>query len=249
LAAVACGGSATAPVPTQPPPTETPAKGNPPPEEPATVVVPAPIDGTIVAAPATSDGEYTLNITSGLPSGCAQFDEFRMERDGNEFVVDVTNLMPNPNQLIACTAIYSYHESEIPLGSGFIAGEAYSRTINGDLAISFVAQDERGLAMVEKVSPIAQVGISEEEDGYLLSIVSRLPIGSSCSRFDGYQINRRFNERMEVTVTHLEVAEENVPCTDDLPAISTEIPLGDGFESGHTYTVSVNGEETAFTAR
>ena len=100
LAAVACGGSATAPVPTQPPPTETPAKGNPPPEEPATVVVPAPIDG--------------------------------------------------------------------------------------DLAISFVAQDERGLAMVEKVSPIAQVGISEEEDGYLLSIVSRLPIGSSCSRFDGY---------------------------------------------------------------
>ena len=78
-------------------------KGNPPPEEPTTVVVPAPIDGTMVAAPATSDGEYTLNITSGLPSGCAQFDEFRMERDGNEFMVDVTNLVPNPNQLIACT--------------------------------------------------------------------------------------------------------------------------------------------------
>jgi len=102
------------------------AKGNPPPEEPATVVVPAPIDGAMVAAPATSDGEYTLNITSGLPSGCVQFDEFRMEGDGNEFMVDVTNLMPNPNQLIACTAIYSYHESEIPLGSGLTAGEAYS---------------------------------------------------------------------------------------------------------------------------
>ena len=115
------------------------AKGNPPPEEPATVVVPVPIDGAMVAAPAMSDGEYTLNITSGLPSGCAQFDEFRMERDGNEFMVDVTNLMPNPNQLIACTAIYSYHESEIPLGSGLTAGEAYSRTINRDLAISFVA--------------------------------------------------------------------------------------------------------------
>ena len=151
--------------------------------------MPAPIDGAMVAAPATSDGEYTLNITSGLPSGCAQFDEFRMERDGNEFMVDVTNLMPNPNQLIACTAIYSYHESEIPLGSRLTAGEAYSRTINRDLAISFVAQDEKGLAMVGEVSPIAQVGISEEEDGYLLSIGSRLPVGSSCSRFDGYQIN------------------------------------------------------------
>ena len=140
-------------------------------------------------------------------------DEFRMERDGNEFMVDVTNLMPNPNQLIACTAIYSYHESEIPLGSRLTAGEAYSRTINRDLAISFVAQDEKGLAMVEEVSPIAQVGISEEENRYLLSVGSRLPIGSSCSGFDGYQINRRFNERIEVTVTHLEVAEENVPET------------------------------------
>ena len=110
--------------------------------------MPAPIDGAMVAAPATSDGEYTLNITSGLPSGCAQFDEFRMERDGNEFMVDVTNLMPNPNQLIACTAIYSYHESEIPLGSRLTAGEAYSRTINRDLAISCVAHDEKGLAMV-----------------------------------------------------------------------------------------------------
>ena len=52
------------------------AKGNPPPEEPATVVVPAPIDGEIVAAPATSDGGYTLNITSGLPGGCAPLTNF-----------------------------------------------------------------------------------------------------------------------------------------------------------------------------
>jgi hypothetical protein len=252
LAAVACGGSATAPLSTQPPPTETPApteipvKGNPPPEEPETVVVPAPIDGAVVVAPATPDGEYTLNITSGLSSGCAQFDEFRIVRDGNRFVVDVTNLMPNPNQPIACTANYGYHESEVPLGSGLTPREAYSITINGDLAISFVAQDERGLAMVEKVSPIAQIEVTEADGGYLLSVVSRLPIGSSCSRFDGYQINRRFNERIEVTVTHLEISEKNVPCTDDLPSVSTEIPLGNGFESGRTYTVSVNGTEVDF---
>jgi hypothetical protein len=260
LAAVACGGSATVTSPTQPPPTETPVKGpprptetpvkgNPPPEEPTTVVVPAPIDVAAVVAPATPGGEYTLNISSGLPSGCAQFDEIRVERDGNEFVVDVTNLMPNPNQPIACTAIYGYHESEVTLGSGLTAGDRYSITINGDLAISFVAQDERGLAMVKKVSPIEQIEVTEGEDGYLLSNVSRLPLGSSCSRFNGYEINRRFTDRIEVTVTHLEVAERNVPCTDDLPAVSTEILLGDGFDSGRTYTVSVNGEETVFTAR
>ncbi|MCH7736346.1 MAG: hypothetical protein IH872_02985 [Chloroflexi bacterium] len=260
LAAVACGGSSTAPLPTQPPPTdqpikgppkptETPVKGNPPPEEPATVMAPAPIDGATVVAPLVPSGEYTLNITSGLPSGCAQFNEFRVERDGSGIVVDVTNLVPNPNKLIACTAIYGYHESEIPLGSGLIAGEAYSITINGELAISFTAQDETGLAMIEKESPIEYVEITEADGGYLLTIVSRLPKGSSCSRFNGYEINRRFIDRIEVTVTHLEVAADNVPCTDDLPAVFTEIPLGEGFESGQTYIVSVNGEDTAFTAR
>jgi len=271
LASFTCGGIPTAPLPTHPAPTETPVKGpprptetpvkvtpqptetpvkrNPPPEDSETVVVPAPIDGAVVVAPATPDGEYTLNITSGLPSGCAQFDGIRVERDGNGFVVDVTNLMPNPNQPVACTAIYGYHQSDILLGSGLTAGEAYTVTINGGLAISFTAQDETGLAMVEKESPIESVEVTEADGEFFLAVVSRLPLGSSCSRFDGYQINRRFIDRIEFTVTHLEAAEKNVPCTDDFPAVLTEIPLGDGFESGQTYTVSVNGEETVFTAR
>ena len=50
-------------------------------------------------------------------------------------------------------------------------------------------------------------------------------------------------------MTHFEIAEDNVPCTRDLPVVVTEIDLGENFESGRTYTVSVNGEETAFTAR
>jgi len=259
LAAFACGGSATVALPTQPPPTETPVKatllptetpvkGNPSPEEPETVVVPAPIDGAAVVAPATPGGEYTLKITSGLPSGCAQFDGIRVEWDGNGFVVDVTNLMPNPNQPIACTAIYGYHESEVPLGSGLTAREAYTVTINGGLTISFTAQDETGLAMAGKESPIESVEVTASDGEVLLTVVSRLPLGSSCFRFDGYQINRRFIDRIEITVTHLEIAEDNVPCTDDFPAVVTEIPLGGGFDFRRTYTVSVNGEETAFTA-
>ena len=48
LAALACGSSATATVPTQPPPTQTPVQGDPPPEEPKMVEVPAPIEDTTV---------------------------------------------------------------------------------------------------------------------------------------------------------------------------------------------------------
>jgi len=100
--------------------------------------------------------------------------------------------------------------------------------------------------MVEKESPIESVDI---DGNYTLTVVSRLPMGSSCSRFNGFLIDRRFFDRIEVTVTHMEVAENNVLFTCDLPVVVTEIPLGEDFEAGNTYTVFVNDESTTFTAR
>ena len=258
LAAVACGSSSTATPPTQPPPTEKPIKGppptetipqgNPPPVEPEPVAVPAPIEDSSVSLPEDVGGEYTLKITSGLPSGCAQFDGYTVERDGNRFVVEVTNLMPHPSLVVACTAIYGYHEGEISLGSRLDSGQTYTVTINGDLALSFTVQGDTGMAMVEKESPIESIEVAEADDGYTLTIVSRLPKGSSCSRFNGYQIDRRFAGRIEVTVTHREVPEGYMGvCTADLPAVSTEIALGSDFAEDQTYTVSVNGVEASFT--
>ncbi len=188
-------------------------------------------------------------MTSGLPGGCARFDGFEVERNGNDFIVVVTNRIPGPDEPIACTAIYGYHDEEIILDSGLFAGEVYTVTINGEPIVSFTALDADGLAMVEKESPIEDIDVTEADGDYLLTVVSRLPKGSSCSRFKGYEINRKLAERIKVTVTHMEVAEDNVPCTRDLPVVVTEIPLGANFESGRTYTVSVNGEEAAFTAK
>jgi len=69
-----------------------------------------------------------------------------------------------------------------------------------------------------------------ETDGeYPLTVASRLFMGSSCSRFNGYEINRRFADRIEATVTHVEVAAENVPCTADPTVVVTDIPSGDDF--------------------
>ena len=249
IAAVACGGSEIAPLPTQPPPTETPVKGPPTPEEPTTIEVPAPIEDTSVVPPAAAGGEYTLRITSGLPSGCAQFNEYRVELDGKTFLVDVTNLMP-ADQTIACTAIYGYHEGQLTLDGDLIPGEAYTVTINGTLTHAFTVLDQDGADMVEKASPIEEIEITEASGGYVLTVISRLPKGSSCSKFNGYEINRRFSVRIEVTVTHMEVAADYVlPCTEDLPAVATDIPLGGDFAEGRTYTVSVNGKEAVFTAR
>lgn len=244
LAAVACGSAATPLVPTQPPPTETPVQGNPPPEEPATVAVPAPIEDATVIAPEEPGGAYVLKITSGLPNGCAKFSGYTVERESNRFVVEVTNLMPAPGEFIACTEIYRLHESEAVLGSQLVVGETYSISINDDFLISFTAQDVGDVAMVEKESPIEDVELVEADGRYFLTVVSRLPLGSSCSKFNGYKVNSRFEERIEVSVTHVELA-ANI-CTTDLPVVVTQIPLGSDFAEDRNYTVSVNGTEATF---
>lgn len=246
LAAVACGSSSTEPLPTRPPPTETPVEGNPPPEEPKTIETPAPIEDTTVVPPAEPGGDYVLRITSGLPNGCAAFKGYEAERDFNRFVVAVTNLMPDPSEPIACTEIYGLHEGEVVLGGGLNVGDVYTVSVNDDWDVSFSALDSSGLGMIEIESPIENVEIIEGGGGYLMTVISRLPKGSSCSKFNGYEVNRRFAERIEVSLTHMEVSEENVPCTEDYPAVVTEIPLGDDFESGRTYVVSVNGTEVTF---
>jgi len=215
-------------------------------DELAMVNVPAPIEAASVARPEAVSGDYTLEITSGLPGGCAQFDGSSVERDGNRFLVEVTNLVPDPSEPIACTAIYGYHDEKITLGSDLTPGEAYTVTVNGNLAVSFTALDEAGLVMVEKESPVESVDV---DGGNTLTVVSRLPMGSSCSRFNGYEIDRKFLDRIEIKMTHMEVTEDSVPCTRDLPVVVTEIPLGDNFEAGRTYTVFVNEESTTFTPR
>ena len=104
-----------------------------------------------------------------------------------------------------------------------------------------------------KASPIETVEVIVSESRpprYSVNVVSRLPAGSSCSVFNGYDIARSFANTIQINVTHLEVLEENVPCTRDLPAVETEIPLGADFISGEEYTGIVNNQLTrVFTAQ
>jgi hypothetical protein len=230
LTAVACGSSSTAPPPTDtpvkgpPPPTETLPQGDPPPEQPADVEVLAPIDGSKVIFPTTPDGDYALKITSGLPNGCAEFGGYEVERDGDRFVVQVTNLVPHPSLIMACTEIYGSQVSEVMLGGELVYGEGYTVEINGKWTHHFIVQDANG--MIEQESPIDLIEVLESDGEYFLNVISRLPLGSSCSRFNGYTVNTRFVEQIEVSLSHLQVTADNVPCTADLPVVVTSIPPG-----------------------
>jgi hypothetical protein len=103
------------------------------------IVVDAPIDELELIIRESFPPQYAARIVSGLPSGCAQFDEAEVTgRSGNEITIRVTNTMPDdPN--VACTAIYGTKETIVELGSDFTSGERYTVRVN-DKSLEFTAQ-------------------------------------------------------------------------------------------------------------
>ena len=103
------------------------------------------------------------------------------------------------------------------------------------------------------MSPIEKIDIVVLESApvqYELRVVSGLPKGSGCSRFNGYEVRRSEPEKIDVSLTHHEVADPFVACTADYPTLETSIPLGSDFEPGKEYTVRVNSDATQrFLAR
>ena len=114
------------------------------------------------------------------------------------------------------------------LDGALTPGEAYSVVGNGKLTNSFIAGDHKGRKMAVAESPVEIVeGVVSDSNlpEYTLRVLSRLPLGSSCSGFNGYDLSRRSAGIVDATSTHLEVT-EIVPRTKDLPVVMNEIPPG-----------------------
>ncbi len=221
-------------------PTETPT-----PNAPAMTETPAPIESVKLTHSDSTPREYTLHIVSGLPGGCVEFDGYAVTREGAALNVTVTNLAPTAP--VPCTMIYGRHEGEVALGSDFTPGETYTVAVNGTLTNAFTAVDSASPKATIADSPIERVDVAVSQTNpaeYTLQVVSRLPMGSSCSWFNGYDITRPYAGVIVVTVTHFEVT-EMMPCTADLPVVLTDTPLGMDFTPGEAVQVTVNGIATS----
>lgn len=105
-----------------------------------TVVEQAPIDGVDVLVRESFPPQYAVEVTSGLPSGCASFHDISVERDGTTFAITVLNLMPAPDAEVACTMIYGYAHNTVELGSDLESGTTYAVVVNGEEWATFEAQ-------------------------------------------------------------------------------------------------------------
>lgn len=98
----------------------------------------APIEAVEVRVAESFPPQYFLDVTSGLPSGCATFDRYDLKRASDTIEVAVWNRLTVPANG-ACTTIYGMVEHSIPLGTDFRPGQTYTVYVNS-VTRTFVAQ-------------------------------------------------------------------------------------------------------------
>ncbi len=229
----------------------------------------APIEHIKVVQTSSVPPQYAVLVVSGLPSGCARYSHYELSGDDTVIHIEVFNTVPAPGELIACTMIYGYQETSIPLGSDFDPGASYTIEVN-DMTTLFLTpvgddatapppseptapppQDDPGYATVEVLAPIESVEVltapSATSPQYFVLVLSGLPSG--CASFSHYDVIRDGTTvRIEVFNT-VPAPGELIACSMIYGTVETSIPVGSDFDPGVTYTVEVNDFTTEFTGR
>jgi hypothetical protein len=142
----------------EPDPVATPAAD----DEAKKVEVEAPIDGVEINIAESFPLQYFVAVTSGLPSGCAKFGGYSVDRDGTTIRITVTNLMPADKEM-ACTAIYGIVETNVPLGSEFDPDTTYTVIVNDQAKASFTTDGSAPGAQSQDIE--VKIDLGDTVDG------------------------------------------------------------------------------------
>ena len=194
-----------------------------------------------------NEREHLLRVAyyQSTIEGCVRPGNQSLKVDGNDIVVRITLMQPPPTSwAIPCHEQVVELDTVEPIRASLEPGQTYRVIVNDRETTTFtLPTDLRHTVIAESPVDSAEVVVSESTPPeYGLRIVSGLPKGSSCSWSNGYEIRRGETDRIEVIVTHHEVADQMLICTADYPVVETFVPLGTDFEPGVEYTVTVNSE-------
>ena len=203
-----------------------------------------------------NEPEHLLRVAyyQSTIEGCARPGNQELELEGYDIIVRVTLMQPPPTPwAIPCHEQVVELDTVEPIGTSLEPGQTYRVIVNGLETTTFTMLETSLQDTFIAESPIESVEVVTLESAplqYQLRVVSGMPRGSSCSQFNGYEIRRKESNRIDVAITHHQVADPFVTCTADYPVVETIVPLGSVFEPGMEYTVSVNSETTrSFVAR
>ncbi len=180
--------------------------------------------------------------------GCVRRGSEGLDVNGYNIIVRVTLMQPPQTPwAIPCHEQVVELDTVLPIETSLESGQTYTVIVNGQATTTFaLPKTELGHTFIAE-SPIESVEVMIVESAppqYQLRVVSGLPKGSGCSQFNGYEVRRPESNRIDVAITHHEVADPLVACITDYPIVETIVPLGSDFEPGEEYTVSVNSETT-----
>ena len=217
------------------------------------VEVPVPV---IWANLIPNEAEHFLRVAyyQSTIEGCARPGSQALDLEGRDILVRVTLMQPPATPwAIPCHEQRVELDTVEPLGTSLEPGQTYRVIVNDRVTTTFTLPDSNlGHTFIAE-SPIESAEVVLVEGApprYQLRVLSGLPKGSGCSQFNGYEIQRREPDTIDVIVTHHEVADPLVVCTADYPVLESTVPLGSDFEPGLEYTVAVNGEIVqSFVAR
>ena len=186
--------------------------------------------------------------------GCARRGNESLVLEGADFIVSVTLMQPPStpwaipceDEVVELDAVFPFEEALKP-------GQTYRVVVNNWPFAAFTVPNEEFLVSAIAESHVLQAEVKrveEEPANYELTVVSSRSIGSSCSRYNGYELRRQQDRRIDVIITHHQVTGPGIACTKDVPVDETIVPLGSDFEAGEEYEVVVNSDTTvSFLAR
>jgi hypothetical protein len=99
----------------------------------------APIESAEIVVRQSAPPQYAVRITSGLPSGCAEFERIDLIPNGSVVELRVWNTLP-ASEKIACTMVYGTASNTVALGGDFASGRTYDVRINGETKVTFTAK-------------------------------------------------------------------------------------------------------------
>ena len=224
----------------------------PPPGEPgdtAWVEVPARV---VSANLIPNEPELLLRVAhlQSTVEGCARRGNQTLDVDGTDIIVRITLMQPPDTPwAIPCDEETVEVDEVLALEGLVFEGKGYSIIVNGQEWASFTPPDPV-LGLTHLAESLVQDFEIEKDVGdpvsYRLRVVYGRPSGS-CTGVNGHEVIRREPAVVEVRITHHQVSDPTVMCTQDFPITETLVPLGSEFEAGTEYTVKVNDKARVFT--
>ena len=162
--------------------------------------------------------EYLLLVAyhQSRIESCSRPGGHEFELDGSDIIVRVTRMLPPPAPwAIPCSEDLLEVETMVHIGTSFTPGQTYHVKVDGRETTTFILPEPDfpdlfiDLSLVERVEVVT---LESAPPQYELRVISGLPKGSGCSRSKGYEIRRTDPTRIDVDVTHHEVADPYIYC-------------------------------------